>query len=315
MGALRTPYADVRQLTAFARWIAPALGSVPRLLTTPDATLAESFDAAGFHGTLRDEVFEPFLAGVLLETQGATSSRFARLLIRSFALGTPARPAQEMSAIPLQLAARLPRPVELDTPVTGLAREGDHWVAQTPARERAATTVVVATDPVSAGALAPVPVPAMKGVITWWFSTDVAPTDSRYLAVDARPDAGPVVNTAVMSNVAPDYAPAGQHLVQASAVLPEGADCPPVEVVREQLAGIYDHPTDDWRLLTTHVIRDALPVMQPPLLVRKQIRFGDGLYVCGDHRDTASIQGALVSGRRTAEVVLASCRMLTLKGS
>lgn len=59
-------------LRAFARWIAPALGSVPRLLTTPDATLAESFDAAGFHGTLRDEVFEPFLAGVLLETQGAT---------------------------------------------------------------------------------------------------------------------------------------------------------------------------------------------------------------------------------------------------
>ena len=108
MGALRTPYADVRQLTAFARWIAPALGSMPRLLTTPDATLAESFDAAGFHGTLRDAVFEPFLAGVLLETQGATSSRFARLLIRSFALGTPALPAQGMSAIPLQLAARLP---------------------------------------------------------------------------------------------------------------------------------------------------------------------------------------------------------------
>ena len=42
------------------------------------------------------------------------------------------------------------------------------------------------------------------------------------------------------------------------------------------------------------------------LMVRKQIRFGDGLYVCGDHRDTASIQGALVSGRRTAEVILAS---------
>jgi len=42
------------------------------------------------------------------------------------------------------------------------------------------------------------------------------------------------------------------------------------------------------------------------LLVRKQIRFGDGLYVCGDHRDTASIQGALVSGRRTAEVILGS---------
>jgi hypothetical protein len=28
--------------------------------------------------------------------------------------------------------------------------------------------------------------------------------------------------------------------------------------------------------------------------------------VCGDHRDTGSIQGALVSGRRTADAVLAS---------
>jgi hypothetical protein len=31
----------------------------------------------------------------------------------------------------------------------------------------------------------------------------------------------------------------------------------------------------------------------------------DGLYVCGDHRDTSSIQGALVSGRRAARAVLA----------
>nr|WP_318552272.1 FAD-dependent oxidoreductase [Kitasatospora fiedleri] len=28
------------------------------------------------------------------------------------------------------------------------------------------------------------------------------------------------------------------------------------------------------------------------------------LYVCGDHRDTGTVQGALVSGRRAAEAVL-----------
>ena len=28
-----------------------------------------------------------------------------------------------------------------------------------------------------------------------------------------------------------------------------------------------------------------------------------GMFVCGDHRDTASIQGAIVSGRRTAQAV------------
>jgi uncharacterized protein with NAD-binding domain and iron-sulfur cluster len=31
---------------------------------------------------------------------------------------------------------------------------------------------------------------------------------------------------------------------------------------------------------------------------------GDWVYVAGDHRDTSSLQGALVSGRRTANAVL-----------
>lgn len=29
-----------------------------------------------------------------------------------------------------------------------------------------------------------------------------------------------------------------------------------------------------------------------------------GLYVCGDHRDTSTVQGALFSGRRAAEAIL-----------
>jgi hypothetical protein len=32
---------------------------------------------------------------------------------------------------------------------------------------------------------------------------------------------------------------------------------------------------------------------------------GEGLFVCGDHRDTASIQGAMFSGGRTATAVVA----------
>ena len=45
-------------------------------------------------------------------------------------------------------------------------------------------------------------------------------------------------------------------------------------------------------------------IMRPPLRLRRPVRLGDGRYVAGDHRDTASIQGALVSGQRAAETVL-----------
>jgi predicted NAD/FAD-dependent oxidoreductase len=34
------------------------------------------------------------------------------------------------------------------------------------------------------------------------------------------------------------------------------------------------------------------------------VALGEGLFVCGDHRDTASIQGAMFSGERTARAVL-----------
>ncbi len=120
--------------------------------------------------------------------------------------------------------------------------------------------------------------------------------------LDGRTGAGPVVNTAVISNAAPSYAPAGSHLVQATALLAEEAQ--PEALVRTQLASLYDCATDGWELLATHAIPNALPVMPPPLEVRREIRYGPGRYVCGDHRDTASIQGALVSGRRTAEAIL-----------
>jgi hypothetical protein len=37
---------------------------------------------------------------------------------------------------------------------------------------------------------------------------------------------------------------------------------------------------------------------------RRRVDLGDGLFVCGDHRDTASIQGAMFGGERTAAAIL-----------
>jgi predicted NAD/FAD-dependent oxidoreductase len=45
--------------------------------------------------------------------------------------------------------------------------------------------------------------------------------------------------------------------------------------------------------------------MAAPHPLRRRVRLLPGLYVCGDHRDTSSIQGAMVSGRRAAAAALA----------
>ena len=75
--------------------------------------------------------------------------------------------------------------------------------------------------------------------------------------------------------------------------------------MRRQLAEMWGAGTAEWQLLRRDDIPDALPSQPPPLRVTSPARCGDGLYVAGDHRDTASIQGALVSGERAARAVLA----------
>ncbi|MFW6188636.1 MAG: FAD-dependent oxidoreductase, partial [Actinomycetota bacterium] len=75
--------------------------------------------------------------------------------------------------------------------------------------------------------------------------------------------------------------------------------------VRRQLGEIWQTDTAAWELLTVHEVRRALPEQPPGVVAERPAALGDGLYVCGDHRTTGSTQGALRSGRRAAEALLA----------
>ncbi len=302
LATVRSGYLRPAELARFARWAAPALGPVSRLLRGPDSTLDESLDAAGVHGPLRDDVWSPFIAGVVADDTGATSATLVRLLLRAFLLGTPGVPASGMVTLPRQLEARLARPVDLATTVRSVRRSGGGVEVGTDEGAVHAAAVVVATDPTAAAVLAGVEAPRMKGLATYWFSTPEAPSPSRLLMVDPL-RRGPVVNTAVMTNVAPTYAPPGRHLVQATTLMAGEAGADDEQVVRRQLAAMYRTTVDDWELVVAHHVRNALPHQGPPLRVRQPVALGDGLFVAGDHRDTASIQGALVSGRRAAAAV------------
>ena len=116
---------------------------------------------------------------------------------------------------------------------------------------------------------------------------------------------GPVRNLAVMSEVAPSYAPPGRASVVAAVPGPDALAGDLPVTVRRQLRGWFGAEVDGWDLLRVDVIPHGQPDQRPPLHPRQRVSLGDGLFVCGDHRDTASIQGALFSGRRTGAAVLA----------
>lgn len=310
--SLRSGLLSPRELVALARWLLPALVAPQRVIASSDRSLRQAWDRLGVRGPLRHELLEPFLAGVLAEGDGASSDAFTRLLVRMFALGRPGVPARGIAALPAQLARRARAEgveIRLGARVGAVRpRGGTLEIDVDGADPVTARAVVVAVGPDAVADLTDVPRPATHGLQTWWFAADEGDAPpSALISVDGR-RRGPLVNTVVMTRTAASYGPPGQHLVQGSCLLPAGgADAvqPDESAVRRHLAEVWGVETSSWALLRRDDIPDALPAQEPPLQVRRPARVAEGLYVAGDHRDTASIQGALVSGDRVARAVQA----------
>lgn len=294
-----------REVAALLRWAAPALR--PSVLTAArhDTTLREALDRSRVDGLTR-RVLDRFLAGVLLDDAGSTSNAFALLLTRMFALGAPGLPAEGMAALPELLAHPIADRIHLRRKVIRIARVGADWTVSDGDVTIRARDVVVAAGAPATTELTGTAGPAMKGVVTEWWAADDLPPTPAMLSVDGRAaPPGPVLNTTVISSVAPTYAPPGRQLIAASALIGPGRRTPSEAEMRNHAADILGLDGSTWSLVTRHEIPDALPVQPAPLAVRRPVRSPDGLWLCGDHRDTASIQGALVSGRRVAESIVA----------
>ncbi|MDQ0727127.1 FAD-dependent oxidoreductase [Microbacterium sp. W4I20] len=307
VATLRSGLVHARDAVALARWAAPGLVLPLSRLARNDVSLREGWDAVGLRGPLRTAVLEPFLAGVLAERDGETSNAFAQLLVRYFALGRPGLPAEGIAAVPEQLAAHARdagADIRLDARVDRVSVGGEGRVVEVadgdPVR---AARVVVAVGPDAVADLTDLPRPATNGLQTWWFAAAEAPTTSALLTVDGR-GRGPVVNTVVMTHTVPSYAPVGRHLIAATCLLPRGSEPAEENEVRHHLSEIWGVDVSAWELVRRDDIADALPAQQAPLRAARSPRYAEGLYVAGDHRDTASIQGALASGERVARAVL-----------
>lgn len=165
--------------------------------------------------------------------------------------------------------------------------------------------MVVATDPATAASLVPgLTAPAMHSVTTWYHSTEGSTLAGGHpvLVVDGQ-RRGPVVNTVVMSHASPSYAPAGHALV-ATSVLGTDTGEGMARDVRRHLAVLYGCDATAWEEVAVYPIAEALPVMTVPHDFTRPVRRGDRLFVAGDHLDSSSIQGAMVSGRRAAQAIL-----------
>jgi phytoene dehydrogenase-like protein len=277
-----------------------------RLMDGDEATTGEHLAALGFSDRFVDVLLRPLFAGIQLDPELQTSRRAFDFVFAMLARGDNVLPAEGMQAIPRQLAARLdPARVRLGRRVRAVR---DTTVELEGAQPLPASAVVIATGGPAAAALDPRVVdPGSRGVGCVYFASERPPVSEPVIVLDGERQ-GPVNNLAVLDRVASGYAPPGAHLVSAAVV--EGWQLPDaklVPAVRAQLRSWFGAAVDGWRHLRTDRIPHAQPDQTPPRLSPPQrpVRLAPGRYVCGDHRDDASINGAMVSGRRAAEAVVA----------
>ncbi|MFB6247585.1 MAG: NAD(P)/FAD-dependent oxidoreductase [Salinibacter sp.] len=280
--------------------------TVPELMEREERSALKVLRARwGFSSSMINRFFRPFFGGIFFDRALGASSRMFEFLFKMFAEGQTVLPAGGIDRIPAQMRASLPEEVvRLNTTVEAVEGQrvtlGDGQTLEAPA-------VVVATAAPEAnrlvGGIEPI---AGRSTVCLYFSAPSSPLDAPILVLNGD-GVGPINNVAVPSDVAPGYAPDGRALIAAVVVGTPAEDEEALRrAVRDQLIDWFGLQAGGWTHLRTMHVPYALPEQAPPFLSppEREVRRRPGLYVCGDHRRTGSINGAIASGRAAARAAV-----------
>lgn len=275
-----------------------------QLFQESETTTQQYWKDENFSGKLTQYFLTPFFKGIFLEPDLKTSSRMFRHVYKAFSEGYAVVPKLGMEEIPKQLAAQLAEGTIFCNQL--VERIEGQMVTTSDGMTYTAPKILLATEANSK--LLPTLEHLNRAFVSTtctYFVSDQAPYPGPYIALNTKPEAL-VNNFCVMSNVSNAYAPPGQVLLTASTVGgSEWSDEELTSKIREELRTWFGGTTAHWQHLKTYRISYALPNQQHAQLQAPDAAFKlrDGLYVCGDHLLNGSINAAMVSGRRAAEVM------------
>jgi hypothetical protein len=155
-------------------------------------------------------------------------------------------------------------------------------------------------------------------------------TTCTYFAAPTSPSSHPVVkkkllilntrrssavhNIAIMSDVAPGYAPAGQTLISVSTQGLETVNETALALrIQQELTDWFGDDVRQWQHLKTYHLPHALPTYGPDRNLkgidtapadRESLKLTDSLYQCGDQTAYPSLNAAMQTGREVAEIII-----------
>ena len=293
---------------------------VVELLGTPDDSLLAGTTSGGdvstahylwmrgFSPRIIERFFRPFFGGVFLDNKLGTSAALLRYYLKKFSTGRALLPARGIGEIPRQLASGLPPgKLRLGCRVERLELLGNKaGTLVTAAGERIeCDQLLLATDAPGTARLLdrPVRLQPAHGTTVVYFSSAVPLYDRAMLVLPAG--RGRLVRHFVqLTNAAPEYAPAGQHLLSATILDRRGLEDDALFAgARDEIAAIYPAARELQPVAVVNVPYGQHD--QPAGFARKLApapapTFLDNVWLAGDQTGACSIQSAMVSGERSA---------------
>jgi phytoene dehydrogenase-like protein len=255
----------------------------------------------GFSDSMIQQFFRPFFGGVFLENELSTSANFFKYIFGKFYEGDAVIPAKGIEQIAKQIQKMLYiGTVKLNTKVVKI--EGNRVYLENGDRLYG-EKIVLATDGFQADKLLGMSSERKFNSTTCtYFSADRSPLKEKMLVLNPN-RASMVHNLCVPSDIAPYYAPIGKSLISVST---QGFDLYDenelAKKIKQELTNWYGNEVQTWQHLKTYHIPQALPNFDKSHS-DNHLKISDILYQCGDTAAYPSLNAAMATGRKVAEML------------
>ena len=269
--------------------------STNKIFQENETTSLEQINNYGFSESIINEFFKPLFGGAFLDNELDTTSRMFNFVYKIFSIAPIAIPKYGMKSIPEQLEAKLESKISFNTNVVKLDNKNVFLENET----LSADTIVLAANHNSARQLIPsIEEIQWNSTSCYYFVADSPPFSSKVVLLNGN-NRGEINNVFVPTNISKAYSPNNKSIISVSTI---GLNNNESEI-RNELNNWFGNQTEDWKLLHTYHIEQALPSMYVPSVSHSQ--YVNGIHMCGDYLTSSSIHGSMHSGRMTANQIIA----------
>ena len=269
--------------------------STNKIFQENETTSLEQINNYGFSESIINEFFKPLFGGAFLDNELDTTSRMFNFVYKIFSIAPIAIPKYGMKSIPEQLEAKLESKISFNTNVVKLDNKNVFLENET----LSADAIVLAANHDSAKKLIPsIEEIQWNSTSCYYFVADSPPFSSKVVLLNGN-NRGEINNVFVPTNISKAYSPNNKSIISVSTI---GLNNNESEI-RNELNNWFGNQTEDWKLLHTYHIEQALPRMSVPSVSHSQ--YVNGIHMCGDYLTSSSIHGSMHSGRMTANQIIA----------